>query len=185
MLTRHAERDRIWWPEGVEAWTGDVSDEESIRGAGDGLRRGHAHRRHRRGRCRRRRRSSRSTSKARATWRWRPSAPALENSYTSRRSAPSAAAPAYHKSKCVAEEVVRAFSRDWLVVRPGAVYGPGDEHISVLLRMVQIAARDPDDRRRRSAVSADLARGLRARAARSRSSATTCKAERSMLPARS
>jgi NADH dehydrogenase len=44
---------------------------------------------------------------------------------------------AYHRSKRVGEDVVRAFSRDWIVLRPGAVYGPGDEHISVLVRMVR------------------------------------------------
>ena len=33
--------------------------------------------------------------------------------------------------------VVRTFTRDWVVLRPGAVYGPGDEHLSVLLRMVR------------------------------------------------
>ncbi len=44
---------------------------------------------------------------------------------------------AYHRSKAVAEDVVHAFSRDWLILRPGAVYGPGDDHLSVLLRMVQ------------------------------------------------
>jgi NADH dehydrogenase len=43
----------------------------------------------------------------------------------------------YHKSKSAAEDVVRSFSRDWVVVRPGAVYGPGDEHISRLVRMVR------------------------------------------------
>jgi NADH dehydrogenase len=43
----------------------------------------------------------------------------------------------YHRSKYVAEDVVRSFSREWLVLRPGAVYGPGDEHISVLLQMIR------------------------------------------------
>src|SRR5206468_8321931 len=43
----------------------------------------------------------------------------------------------YHRSKFVAEDVVRAFTRDWVVLRPGAVYGPGDEHVSVLLRMIR------------------------------------------------
>jgi NADH dehydrogenase len=43
----------------------------------------------------------------------------------------------YHRSKFVAEDVVRAFSRDWVVLRPGAVYGPGDGHVSVLLQMIR------------------------------------------------
>lgn len=43
----------------------------------------------------------------------------------------------YHKSKLAGEEIVRGFSRDWLIVRPGSVYGPGDEQISLLLKMVR------------------------------------------------
>jgi uncharacterized protein YbjT (DUF2867 family) len=43
----------------------------------------------------------------------------------------------YHRSKSRAEDVVRGFSRDWLILRPSAVYGPGDRHVSKLLRMVR------------------------------------------------
>ncbi|HKN67913.1 MAG TPA: NAD-dependent epimerase/dehydratase family protein, partial [Gemmatimonadaceae bacterium] len=43
----------------------------------------------------------------------------------------------YHRSKLAGEEIVRSFGGEWIVVRPGAVYGPGDEHLSVLLRMVR------------------------------------------------
>ncbi len=44
---------------------------------------------------------------------------------------------AYHKSKRQGEEVARSFSGSSVIVRPGPTYGPGDEHISVLLRMVR------------------------------------------------
>jgi uncharacterized protein YbjT (DUF2867 family) len=45
---------------------------------------------------------------------------------------------AYHRSKFQAEEVVRAEAPPgWLIVRPGNVYGPGDEVISLLLKMVR------------------------------------------------
>lgn len=44
---------------------------------------------------------------------------------------------AYHRSKHAAEEIVRGFRGDWLIVRPGNVYGPGDEVVSVLLKMVR------------------------------------------------
>ena len=44
---------------------------------------------------------------------------------------------AYHKSKRAGEAIVRQFKGDWTVVRPGSVYGPGDEQISLLLRMVR------------------------------------------------
>jgi len=43
----------------------------------------------------------------------------------------------YHRSKVAAEALVRLFSREWVIVRLGAVYGPGDEHLSVMLRMVR------------------------------------------------
>lgn len=43
----------------------------------------------------------------------------------------------YHRSKREAEELVRAYSGEWTIVRPGNVYGPGDDEISLLLRMVR------------------------------------------------
>lgn len=43
----------------------------------------------------------------------------------------------YHKSKREAEALVRGFSRNWLILRPGNVYGPGDDVISLLLKMVR------------------------------------------------
>ncbi len=42
---------------------------------------------------------------------------------------------AYHKSKYAAEELVRAYQGPWIIVRPGNVYGPGDEVMSLLLGM--------------------------------------------------
>ncbi|HEX6309405.1 MAG TPA: NAD-dependent epimerase/dehydratase family protein [Longimicrobiales bacterium] len=44
---------------------------------------------------------------------------------------------AYHRSKVRAEEIVRTFRGSWTIVRSGAVLGPGDETVSVLLRMVR------------------------------------------------
>ena len=43
----------------------------------------------------------------------------------------------YHKSKLAAEELVRAFDGGWIILRPGNVYGPGDEVVSLLLKMVR------------------------------------------------
>jgi uncharacterized protein YbjT (DUF2867 family) len=43
----------------------------------------------------------------------------------------------YHASKRAAEEHVRGFAGEWVVVRPGNVYGPGDEVISLLLKLVR------------------------------------------------
>jgi NADH dehydrogenase len=46
-------------------------------------------------------------------------------------------ASAYHRSKLAAEEVVHGYRGPWVILRPGAVYGPGDETISTLLKMVR------------------------------------------------
>ena len=43
----------------------------------------------------------------------------------------------YHRSKREAEELVRHFRGGWLILRPGNVYGPGDDVISLLLKMVR------------------------------------------------
>lgn len=44
----------------------------------------------------------------------------------------------YHKSKLAAEQEVREFKGDaWLILRPGNVYGPGDEVLSLLLKLVR------------------------------------------------
>lgn len=43
----------------------------------------------------------------------------------------------YHQSKLRAEEHVRAYPGSWLILRPGNVYGPGDETISMLLKMTR------------------------------------------------
>lgn len=43
----------------------------------------------------------------------------------------------YHRSKLRAEEAVRRSPLDWLIIRPGAVYGPGDEVVSTLLKMMR------------------------------------------------
>lgn len=43
----------------------------------------------------------------------------------------------YQKSKRRAEERVRAYAGPWLILRPGNVYGPGDDTISMLLKMVR------------------------------------------------
>jgi NADH dehydrogenase len=43
----------------------------------------------------------------------------------------------YHKSKRGAEEIVRTFAGGWIILRPGNVYGPGDDVVSTLLTMVR------------------------------------------------
>jgi uncharacterized protein YbjT (DUF2867 family) len=43
----------------------------------------------------------------------------------------------YHQSKLRAEELVKSFGGEWLILRPGNVYGPGDEVISTLFKMIR------------------------------------------------
>ncbi|MBC7791579.1 MAG: NAD-dependent epimerase/dehydratase family protein [Anaerolineae bacterium] len=43
----------------------------------------------------------------------------------------------YHKSKLQAENLVQRFQKHWVILRPGNVYGPGDEVISKLLKMIR------------------------------------------------
>jgi uncharacterized protein YbjT (DUF2867 family) len=43
----------------------------------------------------------------------------------------------YHRSKRRAEEIVRGFAGGWIILRPGNVYGPGDDVVSLLLTMVR------------------------------------------------
>jgi NADH dehydrogenase len=50
---------------------------------------------------------------------------------------------AYHASKLQAETIVQAFSREWLICRPGNVYGPGDEVVSFLLQIVRSSPAAP------------------------------------------
>ena len=43
----------------------------------------------------------------------------------------------YERSKRKAEDVVRKFSGDWVILRPSAVYGPGDRHVTTLLHLIR------------------------------------------------
>jgi nucleoside-diphosphate-sugar epimerase len=43
----------------------------------------------------------------------------------------------YHRSKRAAEDRVRRFDREWVIVRPGNVYGPRDSVISALIKMTR------------------------------------------------
>ncbi len=137
VLSRHVGRGRdgARWPEGVERWPGDISNEKSILGAADSCD-GVLHI------------AGIVQEKPPATYQavnidgTRYVVLECERAgvkklvYISSLGAERGKS-AYHRSKRVGEDVVRAFTRDWVVMRPGAVYGPGDEHISVLVRMVR------------------------------------------------
>lgn len=43
----------------------------------------------------------------------------------------------YHRSKVRGEEIAQTFAGRWIIVRPGNVYGSGDEQLSLILKMVR------------------------------------------------
>lgn len=136
VLSRHAGRDQPRWPEGVDGWAGDVADEKTIRGAGadcDAVL-------HIAGiaaeKPPRRTFQAVNIDGTRYVVLEAERANIRKIIYVSSLGADRGQS-AYHKSKCVAEDVVRSFTRDWVILRPGAVYGPGDAHLSVLLQMIR------------------------------------------------
>ena len=136
VLSRNAGRGEAWWPSGVDGWAGDVAQEKTLHKAAEGcgavihiagiVDESPPHR------------TFQSVNIDGTRWILAESerAGVQKFVYVSSLGAERGTS-AYHKSKCVAEEVVKGFSRDWVIVRPGAVYGPGDDHISLLLRMVR------------------------------------------------
>ena len=69
----------------------------------------------------------------------------------------------YHRSKRRAEEIVRGFAGGWIIVRPGNVYGPGDEVVSRMLAMVRTFPVLPVLGTERREVPAHLAEDLASR----------------------
>ena len=136
LLSRHAERDALAWPSGVTAVEGDVADPASLAGAAEGcdvvvhlvaivdeappdvtFQRV-------------------NVDGTRNILSEAERAGVRKIVYVSSLGCERGRSP-YHQSKLAGEEMVRAFGGEWIIVRPGAVYGPGDEHLSVLLRMVR------------------------------------------------
>jgi NADH dehydrogenase len=136
LLSRRAQSDARRWPDGVESWPGNVADAESISGAAEGcdvvlhlvavV----------------------DESPPDATF----DAVNVRGTRNIVREAERAGVPklvfvsslgcergssGYHQSKRAGEKIVRDFDGDWVIVRPGSVYGPGDEQISLLLKMVR------------------------------------------------
>jgi NADH dehydrogenase len=137
LLSRHAEDDARQWPEGVEPHTGDVTSDDGVRGAAEGC-----------------------DAVLHVVGIVAESPPAVTfqavNVDGTRRMAREAKRAGvrrfvyvsslganggesdYHRSKFAGEAAVREEDPPgWLIVRPGNVYGPGDEVISTLLKMVR------------------------------------------------
>lgn len=136
LLARHAREEARTWPEGVEPHPGDVTQPDTLRGAADGCDAvlhlvGIVDE------------SPPDATFARVNVEGtrhvvdeatRAGVPHLV--YVSSLGAERGASP-YHRSKHAGEEIARTFAGRWVVVRPGNVYGPGDEVVSLLLRMVR------------------------------------------------
>jgi NADH dehydrogenase len=135
LISRHAEHDARQWPSGVAPWPGDVAKAASLRGAADGcdvvL--------HMVGIV------DESDDATFAAVNVQGTANMIAETerakvgrfiFVSSLGAPTGESD-YHKSKRDAEELVRHFHGAWTICRPGNVYGPGDEQISLLLRMVR------------------------------------------------
>jgi NADH dehydrogenase len=136
LLARHARDDARQWPNNVTPHEGDVTDSPSIAGAADGcdavL--------HIAGIV--------EESPPRVTFE-RVNVGGTRNMLAEAQRAgvrrfvyvsslgASQGASAYHRSKREAERLVTQFAGNWTICRPGNVYGPGDEQISVMLRLVR------------------------------------------------
>lgn len=135
LVSRHATRDAKQWPNGVTPWPGDVARARSLHGAADGCDvvlhmvgivdesddatfedvnvRGTAN-------------MITETERAKVGRFIFVSSLGAQKGESE-----------YHRSKRAAEELVRKFHGAWIICRPGNVFGPGDEQISLLLRMVR------------------------------------------------
>jgi uncharacterized protein YbjT (DUF2867 family) len=136
LLSRHAEHDAQQWPAGVEPFDGSVSDPASVHGSADGcdvvlhlvaivdehppeatFERV-------------------NVEGTRVMVREAERAGVRRFIYVSSLGADRGESE-YHKSKRAGEEITRTFKGTWLIVRPGNVYGPGDEQISLILKLVR------------------------------------------------
>ena len=136
LLSRNAARDSQEWPEGVEPWPGNVADAGSLVGSADGC--------------------DAVMHVVGIVNETPPDATFERVNVAGTRSILQEAERAgvgtfvfisslgadrgeseYHKSKSAAEAIVRSFRGKWVICRPGSVYGPGDEQVSMILKMVR------------------------------------------------
>lgn len=136
LLSRHARKDSRQWPSGVESWPGNVGDPASVEGAADGcgvvlhlagiVDEAPPHATFQRI----------NVDGTRHVLAEAARAGLVRVVYVSSLGADRGDSD-YHRSKREGEELVRKYRGPWTIARPGNVYGPGDEQISLLLRMVR------------------------------------------------
>ncbi len=136
LLSRNPADDEKQWPDGVEYWPANITDQDALRGCAEGC-----------------------DVVLHVVGIMDESPPALTYEtvnvegtrnivreaerckvgrviYVSSLGAEAGTSP-YHRSKRRAEEIVRGFAGGWIILRPGNVYGPGDDVVSLLLTMVR------------------------------------------------
>jgi uncharacterized protein YbjT (DUF2867 family) len=136
LVSRNAEEDARQWLEGVESWPADVTDQAALRGSAEG--------------CDLVLHVAGIVDEAppeltfeavnmegtRTMVREAERCRVGRFVYVSSLGAEAGDSP-YHRSKRRAEEIVRGFAGGWIILRPGNVYGPGDEVVSRILTMVR------------------------------------------------
>lgn len=137
LFSRHARRDATLWNEGVEAWDGNIGSDADVRGALDGCDAAlhiagivdevPPHATFQRINVEGTRRLVQEAARAGVK----------RFVYVSSLGADRGDSD-YHRSKLAGEQEVAAFPGNWLVCRPGNVYGPGDQVISLLLKSVRM-----------------------------------------------
>jgi nucleoside-diphosphate-sugar epimerase len=135
LLSRNAAEDARQWPTGVESWPASLSEPETLRGCADGCELVL----HVAGIIEETRSltfESVNVEGTRSIVREAERCKVGRFIYVSSLGAEAGESP-YHRSKRRAEEIVRNFAGGWIILRPGNVYGPGDEVISLLLTMVR------------------------------------------------
>ena len=135
LLSRNARRDAAQWGSGVESWPGDVAQDKGIEGSATdcdavlhvvGILAPTEH-------------ATLEDVNVEGTRRMLREARRAGNPkfiFVSSLGAERGTSD-YHRSKRAAEALVHDYEGEWVIVRPGNVYGPGDDEISLLLRMVR------------------------------------------------
>jgi NADH dehydrogenase len=142
LVSRNAGEDARQWPAktgagaGVEAWPASISDQAELRGCAEGADlvlhlAGIVEESPPEATF-----ESTNVEGTRAILREAERAKAGRFIYVSSLGAGTGQSP-YHRSKRRAEDIVRGFAGGWIILRPGNVYGPGDEVVSLLLTMVR------------------------------------------------
>lgn len=135
LLSRHARRDAAEWPDGVEPLPGDVARAESVSGAAEGCD-AVVHIAGILAESDDRTFEGVNVGGTQNVLDEATRAGVRRVVFVSSLGADRGAS-AYHVSKRDAEQLVRGFRREWVICRPGNVYGPGDDVISLMLKLVR------------------------------------------------